>query len=300
MDWKTKLLESLSGIQFQLDEPMTRHTTFKIGGPAEVYVEPTIKEAVELITYCRSEKIAYTILGNGSNVLVSDAGLEGVVISFGKAASGIAIDGKIIVAEAGALLSQVANAAAKEALTGLEFAAGIPGTIGGALMMNAGAYGGEMNQVVVSADVLLSDGSVVTWTREKLQLSYRHSRMMEEEAIVLRAVLALAPGNATDIKEMMEDFHGRRQDKQPLQYPSAGSTFKRPEGYFAEKLVMDAGLAGYRVGGAAVSDKHCGFVINADHATANDVYQLMQDVSEKVKQQFGVVLEPEVRFLGKF
>ena len=300
MDWKTKLLESLSGIQFQLDEPMARHTTFKIGGPAEVYVEPTIKEAVELITYCRSEKIAYTILGNGSNVLVSDAGLEGVVISFGKAASGIAIDGKIIVAEAGALLSQVANAAAKEALTGLEFAAGIPGTIGGALMMNAGAYGGEMNQVVVSADVLLSDGSVVTWTREKLQLSYRHSRMMEEEAIVLRAVLALAPGNATDIKEMMEDFRGRRQDKQPLQYPSAGSTFNRPEGYFAGKLVIDAGLAGYRVGGAAVSDKHCGFVINADHATANDVYQLMQDVSEKVKQQFGVVLEPEVRFLGKF
>lgn len=300
MDWKAKLLGFFSGITCLSDEPMSRHTTFKIGGPAEIYVEPTISEAVELINYCRKEKIPYTILGNGSNVLVSDKGLEGVVISFGKAASDITVEGNLIMAESGALLSQVANAAAKAELTGLEFAAGIPGTIGGAMMMNAGAYGGEMSQVVVSVDVLLADGTVETWGKEQLQLSYRHSRMMEEEAIVLRAKLSLAPGKPQEIKRTMDDFRGRRQAKQPLEYPSAGSTFKRPEGYFAGKLIMDAGLAGYRVGGAAVSEKHCGFVINMDNATAQDVNQLMQDVSKKVQQQFGVTLEPEVRFLGEF
>lgn len=300
MEWKAKLLEQFSQIPFRLDEDMSRHTTFKIGGPAEVYVEPTIAEAVELIAYCRGEHIPYTIMGNGSNVLVSDAGLPGVVISFGKSAAGITVEGNRITAESGALLSQVAHAAAKAELTGLEFAAGIPGTMGGAMMMNAGAYGGEMNQVVVSADVLLADGTEETWSREQLQLSYRHSRMMEEEAIVLRAVLKLSPGNSEDIYSTMEDFRGRRQDKQPLEYPSAGSTFKRPEGHFAGKLIMDAGLSGYQVGGAAVSEKHCGFVINQGQATAQDVYQLMQDVSAKVKEQFGVTLEPEVRLLGEF
>ncbi|MDD6194428.1 MAG: UDP-N-acetylmuramate dehydrogenase [Lachnospiraceae bacterium] len=300
MEWKTKLSAKFSGIQFLQNEPMSRHTTFKIGGPAEVYVEPGISEAVELISYCRKDHIPYTILGNGSNVLVSDAGLQGVVISFGKAASHIAVEGNRITAQAGALLSQVANAAAKANLTGLEFAAGIPGTVGGAMMMNAGAYGGEMKQVVVSADVLLPDGSVKTWTAQQLQLSYRHSRMMEEEAIVLKAEFELAFGSPEEIKRTMEDFRGRRQDKQPLEYPSAGSTFKRPEGHFAGKLIMDAGLAGYRVGGAAVSEKHCGFVINVEQATAQDVYRLMQDVSAKVQEQFGVKLEPEVRLLGEF
>ena len=300
MEWKTKLSQRFAQIQFQYNEPMSRHTTFKVGGPAEIYAEPAISEAVELISFCREENIPYTILGNGSNVLISDAGLQGVVISFGKAASGIAIEGNRITAESGALLSQVAHAAAKAELTGLEFAAGIPGTIGGAMMMNAGAYGGEMNQVVVSADVLLPDGSVQTWTKEQLQLSYRHSRMMEEEAIVLGAVLELKPGDPGDIRGAMEDFRRRRQDKQPLEYPSAGSTFKRPQGYFAGKLIMDAGLAGYRVGGAAVSEKHCGFVINLDRATAQDVYGLMQDVSARVQEQFGVKLEPEVRLLGDF
>lgn len=300
MEWKTKLLEQFPQVEFHLDEAMSRHTTFKIGGPAEVYVEPAISQAVELITYCRQEKIPYTILGNGSNVLVSDEGLPGVVISFGKSAATITLEENRITAESGALLSQVAHAAAKAKLTGLEFAAGIPGTIGGAMMMNAGAYGGEMNQVVVSADVLLADGTRETWSREQLQLSYRHSRMMEEEAIVLSAELELSIGNPEEIAAVMEDFRGRRQDKQPLEYPSAGSTFKRPEGYFAGKLIMDAGLAGYRVGGAAVSEKHCGFVINRGQATARDVYQLMQDVSAKVQEQFGVTLEPEVRLLGKF
>ncbi len=300
MDWKLELQKQFPTLQFQMDESMARHTTFRIGGAAEVFVSPTIEQAISLVSYCRDQGVPYTILGNGSNVLVSDKGLEGLVISLGRGADQIEISGSEIRVEAGAMLSRVANYAAEHSLTGMEFATGIPGTIGGALMMNAGAYGGEMKDVVTSVDVLLPSGEVMTWDKEELGLSYRKSRMMEENAIVLRTVLTLAEGDKDSILEMMADFRQRRIDKQPLDFPSAGSTFKRPEGYFAGKLIMDAGLAGYQVGGARVSEKHCGFVINAGDAKAADIVKLMKDVSEKVEEDFGVTLEPEVRFLGEF
>lgn len=300
MDWKIPMAEKFPEVEFHMQEEMKYHTTFRIGGPAEVYAAPSIRDAGKLISYCREREIPYTILGNGSNVLVSDGGIAGVVISFGKAASGITIADEVIVAEAGALLSQVAHAALEAGLAGLEFAAGIPGTIGGAMMMNAGAYGGEMKDVVQSVEVMLADGDVQTWMAEDLELSYRHSRMMDEDAIVLSATLVLQKGDKMKIQSKMEDFRQRRIAKQPLEYPSAGSTFKRPEGHFAGKLIMDAGLAGYQVGGAAVSAKHCGFIINEKDATASDVRTLMQEVSDIVEEKFGVKLEPEVRFVGEF
>ncbi len=287
-------------IQFLEQEPMSRHTTFRIGGPAGLFVSPKIDEIPELVSFAKKENIPVTIIGNGSNLLVSDAGIPGLVIAIGKNASEISLDGDIMVAEAGALLSQVANRALQEGLGGLAFAAGIPGTIGGACYMNAGAYGGEMKDILLSVDVLLEDGSIKTWPAETLDLSYRHSRMMSENVIILRAKMKLHPADATQLRLEMEDYSKRRKDKQPLNYPSAGSTFKRPEGYFAGKLIMDAGLRGYRVGDAAVSEKHCGFVVNLGNATAEDVCQLMQDVSQKVEKEFGVTLEPEVRMLGDF
>jgi UDP-N-acetylmuramate dehydrogenase len=256
-----------------------------------------------VIAYCRKKQIPLTILGNGSNVLVGDRGIPGVVLSFGKAAGQIFIsEGEPwqIRGQAGALLSQVARAAAEHGLTGLEFAAGIPGTLGGALLMNAGAYGGEMGQVVKEAKILLTDGSIVCWQREEMDLAYRHSRMMDMGGVILSVTMELQPGNPEEIQSRMLQYKNSRQQKQPLEFPSAGSTFKRPEGYFAGKLIMDAGLRGYSVGDAAVSEKHCGFVINKGEATAAQVRTLMEDVSGKVQEQFGVVLEPEVVFVGEF
>ena len=300
MDWKEQLESNFSDLQVQWEEPMAKHTTFRIGGNAQGYAEPTVARACDLITYCRLAEIPVTVLGNGSNVLVSDEGIEGMVISFGKAASQITVEGNRIFAEAGALLSQVAHAAAKNGLSGLEFAAGIPGSIGGAMMMNAGAYGGEMKNVVVSLQVLLEDGGIQIWSLEDAELSYRHSRMMEVGATVLAVELELKPGEPDEIYGAMEEFRARRMEKQPLEFPSAGSTFKRPEGYFAGKLIMDAGLAGFSVGDAQVSEKHCGFVINRGNATAAQVRRLIGEVSQQVMQKSGVRLEPEVRFLGRF
>ena len=300
MNWKEQLESNFSDLQFQWDEPMAKHTTFRIGGNADGYVEPTVARACDLMNYCQMADIPVTVLGNGSNVLVADEGIEGLVISFGKAAAQIKVEGNRIFAEAGALLSQVAHAAAKNELTGLEFAAGIPGSIGGALMMNAGAYGGEMKDVVVSLQVLLEDGGLQLWSLEDADLSYRHSHMMEVGATVLAVEMELKPGNKEEIYAAMEDFRTRRMEKQPLEFPSAGSTFKRPEGYFAGKLIMDAGLAGFHIGDAQVSEKHCGFVINKGSATATQVRQLIREVSETVMQKNGVRLEPEVRFLGRF
>ncbi len=287
-------------INFLEKEPMSRHTTFRIGGPAGLFASVQVADVAPLVSYCKTHDIPVTILGNGSNVLVGDQGIEGLVLSFGKEASAITVEGNQIRAEAGALLSQVANAALEHGLGGLAFAAGIPGTIGGAVCMNAGAYGGEMKDVLQEVRVLRADGRIENWHAGDLDLSYRHSRMMEEGAIVLSATMKLHPQETGQIKAEMDDYRIRRQAKQPLEYPSAGSTFKRPEGYFAGKLIMDAGLAGYRVGDAAVSDKHCGFVVNLGKATATDVRGLMHDVSDRVYAQFGVHLEPEVRFVGNF
>ena len=283
-----------------LQEPMSRHTTFRVGGPADVLVTPDRDSIAAIIKLCRSENVPYTLIGNGSNLLVSDKGVRGVVIEMGEHAGEIRVTQNEITAQAGALLSKIANTAAKEGLTGMEFAAGIPGSLGGAVVMNAGAYGGEMKDILVSAVVLDENGEEKTLSADELELRYRHSCISEKHYIVLEATIRLLPGDEQEIRLKMKELSEQRQEKQPLQYPSAGSTFKRPEGYFAGKLIMDAGLRGYTVGGAQVSEKHCGFVINKGDATAEDICKLMKDVSEKVQEQFGVVLEPEVKQIGEF
>ena len=292
--------EAFPHIPFLQNEPMSRHTTFRIGGPAQWFVQPRLSELRPLLSYCKEEQIPVTVIGNGSNLLVGDKGIRGLVIALGQKAAELRVEDRCIHAQAGALLSQVAAEALAHSLHGLEFAAGIPGTLGGAVLMNAGAYDGEMRDVLVSVDVLRTDGQIETWQRDELDLSYRHSRMMDEHVIVLSAVMQLEPGDACEMPGRRDELRARRQEQQPLSYPSAGSTFTRPAGHFAGKLIMDAGLAGYQVGGAAVSEKHCGFVINRGDATAADVRQLMEDVTRKVFEQSGVRLEPEVRFVGDF
>ena len=280
------------------DEPMKKHTTFRIGGKADCYVEPAMDEVEPLISYLTEQKIPYTLMGNGSNLLVSDSGIEGVTVSFGTSMSEVTVDGCILKAQAGILLSRLASFAASHSLSGLEFASGIPGTLGGAITMNAGAYGGEMKDVVVSVKVL-QEGEVREYSCEEMDFSYRHSRVLKEDMIVLEVTMNLIPGEEQDILSRMKELNSRRVEKQPLNFPSAGSTFKRPEGYFAGKLIEDAGLKGYTVGGAQVSTKHSGFVINTGDATAEDVRQLIRDVQKIVKEKFGVSLEPEVRMIGR-
>ncbi len=300
-DFYNELQERFPEVDFLLDEPMKKHTTFRIGGPADIYVEPSVSQVVPLIAFLKDSEVPFMVIGNGSNLLVSDDGIEGVVISMGKSSSEVIIDEAKceIFAEAGAMLSSVANRAADAGLTGLEFASGIPGSIGGAVYMNAGAYGGEMKDVLTSVQLLNADGQVEEIPVDKLDLSYRHSVLMEKPGIVLGAKLQLAAGDVSEIKATIEDIRQKRIEKQPLNFPSAGSTFKRPEGYFAGKLIDDAGLRGYTVGNAQVSEKHCGFVINKSDATASDVLKLMKDVDEKVYEKFGVHLTPEVRIIGR-
>lgn len=282
------------------DEPMSGHNTFRTGGTADIYVQPAAEEMAAVIQLCERYQEPWTIIGNGSNLLVSDKGVRGVVIEIGKNQSEIAIRGDMVVAQAGALMSTVANQVAQESLTGFEFAAGIPGTIGGAVVMNAGAYGGEIKDVLRFAAVLTAEGDVVKMTPEQLEMSYRHSIVPEKGYIVLAVMLQLSKGDQAAIDAKMQDLKNQRVSKQPLEYPSAGSTFKRPEGHFAGKLIQDAGLRGYRVGGAMVSEKHCGFVINSDKATSADIATLIQDVQKKVYDEFGVALETEVKFIGEF
>ena len=299
-DWIEAIKTIVDENRIRLQEPMSRHTTFRIGGMAEIFLMPTIKEAVDVITLCRAKKIPYTIIGNGSNLLVGDKGIPGVVIEFGANASSIEVKENMIHAEAGALLSKVAHKALEASLGGMEFAAGIPGTLGGAVVMNAGAYGGEMKDVLKEVTVMTAAGEILVLPAEKLEMGYRTSLVKTKGYLVLSAVIVLEQGNQEAIKARMKELTEQRVSKQPLEFPSAGSTFKRPEGYFAGKLIMDAGLRGYQTGGAQVSEKHCGFVINKDNATAADVCRLLRDVQDKVKEQFGVTLEPEVKFLGKF
>ena len=299
-DWIEAIKTIVDESRIRLQEPMSRHTTFRIGGMAEIFLMPTIKEAVDVITLCRAKKIPYTIIGNGSNLLVGDKGIPGVVIEFGANASSIEVKENMIRAEAGALLSKVAHKALEASLGGMEFAAGIPGSIGGAVTMNAGAYGGEMKDVLKEVTVMTAAGEILVLPAEKLEMGYRTSLVKTKGYLVLSAVIVLEQGNQEAIKARMKELTEQRVSKQPLEFPSAGSTFKRPEGYFAGKLIMDAGLRGYQTGGAQVSEKHCGFVINKDNATAADVCRLLRDVQDKVKEQFGVTLEPEVKFLGKF
>ena len=284
-----------------VDEPMKRHTTFRIGGPADFFLLPsTVDEVRGILEICHEEELPYFILGNGSNLLVSDKGYRGVIIQLYRNFSNISVEGNEICASSGALLSQIAAAARNASLTGFEFAGGIPGTLGGAVFMNAGAYGGELKDVLKEAVVMTEQGEILTLPVEKLEMGYRTSRIKKAGYLVLEARLVLEQGDMDKIRDITKDLTEKRVSKQPLEYPSAGSTFKRPEGYFAGKLIMDAGLRGYQVGDAQVSEKHCGFVINKGNATAADVLTLIENVREKVQEQFGVTLEPEVKFLGEF
>ena len=285
----------------KVDEPMKRHTTFRIGGPADYFLLPSSEEELSgILKICKNEELPYFILGNGSNLLVSDEGYRGVIIQLYRNYGDITVKGNEIHATAGALLSQIAAAAKNASLTGFEFAGGIPGTLGGAVVMNAGAYGGEMKDVLKEVTVMNQDGEILTISADKLELGYRTSIIKTAGYIVLEAVISLKKGNIEEITALSRKLSAQRIEKQPLEYPSAGSTFKRPEGYFAGKLIMDSNLRGYRVGGAQVSEKHCGFVINAGGATAEDVSILMKNVTDIVYEKFGVKLEPEVKFLGKF
>ncbi len=285
----------------RIDEPMNRHTTFRIGGPADYFLLPSTAEEVKgILEICKEKEIPYFILGNGSNLLVSDEGYRGAVIQLYRNYGEITVGPRTIRASAGVLLSQIAAAAKNASLAGFEFAGGIPGTLGGAVVMNAGAYGGEMKDVLKEVTVMTKEGEIVTIPAGELEMGYRTSLIKRTGYIVLEAVIELDTGDQEEIKERMRELTEQRVSKQPLEYPSAGSTFKRPLGHFAGKLIMDAGLSGYQVGGAQVSEKHCGFVINRGNATAADVRTLMQDVQDKVKEQFDVVLEPEVKFLGEF
>ena len=282
-----------------IDEPMSRHTTFRVGGPADFFVTPKAKEEVrDVIRICKEAGMPYYIKGKGSNLLVSDAGYRGVIVQIYKEMNEVKVEGDLVKAQAGALLSGIAAKALGAELSGFEFASGIPGTIGGACVMNAGAYGGEMKDVLESVTVLTGEGKIIELGRNELELGYRTSVIAKKGYIVLGAALKLERGDGEKIKTYMDELKEKRVTKQPLEYPSAGSTFKRPEGYFAGKLIQDAGLRGFQVGGAQVSEKHCGFVINRDHATAADIMELMRQVQIRVKENSGVDLEPEVKRLG--
>ena len=296
----TELQNVMGGSGIFMEEPMKKHTTFRVGGPADVLVQPDETALAAILALCRQYHVSYSFIGNGSNLLVGDKGIRGVVIEMTDPMGNIEVDGTKITAQAGAMLSKIANTAASNGLGGMGFAAGIPGSVGGAVVMNAGAYGGEMKGIIEKVYVLDENGAQLELDRDALDLGYRHSCIPEKKYIVTKVVLELVPRNEAEIRSEMKELNEKRAEKQPLQYPSAGSTFKRPEGYFAGKLIMDAGLRGYQVGGAQVSEKHCGFVINKGDATAADICQLMRDVSDKVQAQFGVVLEPEVKMIGEF
>lgn len=300
-EMRQKFIEIFGNNRVLFDEPMSQHTTFRIGGPADVFVMPENYEQIrEVLRLCKEEKLPFFVLGNGSNLLVSDSGYRGVIIQMDRNMEEIRLDGEEIHACAGALLSFVAVAARNASLTGFEFAGGIPGTIGGAAVMNAGAYGGELKDVLKEVTVMTREGEILTIPADKLEMGYRTSIIKTAGYLVLEAVISLKKGDEEKIRAVMKELSERRTEKQPLDYPSAGSTFKRPEGYFAGKLIMDSGLRGYRAGGAQVSEKHCGFVINAGGATAEDVRSLMDHVIRVVREKYGVTLEPEVKFLGDF
>ena len=284
-----------------LQEPMAGHTTFRIGGPADCFLQLENAEQLKnLRRYLGMAGVPFFVLGNGSNLLVNDSGYRGVILQIGQKMSNIAVEGCRIVAQAGATMAQVARAAMEHGLSGLEFASGIPGTVGGGVVMNAGAYGGEMKQIVKMVRVMDKEGEILTLDNDTMEFGYRTSIIRNRPFIVLGVVLKLTPGNRDEISAKMEELMKQRKSKQPLEYPSAGSTFKRPEGYYAGKLIMDAGLRGYRIGGAQVSEKHCGFVINSGGASAADIREVIEEVQERVRDRFHVRLEPEVIFLGDF
>lgn len=295
------LCQLLSEDRVFTDEPMSRHTTFRIGGPADYFTVPAnAREIKALIRLCKKAEVPYYILGNGSNLLVGDKGYRGVIIQIYKNMNQVYTEGNRIYAQSGALLSKIAAEALNQSLEGFAFASGIPGTLGGAVMMNAGAYGKEMKHVLESAAVLTDEGQFLAIPVEELELGYRTSIISRKGYVVLEAVIRLEKGDAEAIRADMEILRQKRVTKQPLEYPSAGSTFKRPAGYYAGKLIEDAGLRGFTLGNAQVSEKHCGFVINRGEATAEEIVRLMEQVADRVEAMSGVRLEPEVKMIGEF
>lgn len=284
-----------------MEEPMSKHTTFRVGGPAECFITvDTRQQLAKVFSYLQRAGWDFFILGNGSNLIVSDKGYRGVVIRLGEEFKQLSVKENKISAGAGVMLSQAALEAMQAGLSGFEFAAGIPGTFGGGVRMNAGAYGGEMAQVVETVEVMAMDGEILILDNDTMEFGYRTSAIKNRPYVVLSVEMKLVPGEKEAIAARMRELAEKRREKQPLEYPSAGSTFKRPEGMFAGKLIMDAGLRGRSCGGAQISEKHCGFIINRGNATAADVTQLIRETTETVQDKFGVTLEPEVIFLGDF
>lgn len=289
------LRELISEDNIHMNEPMAAHTTFRVGGDAECMIETETEEQLSKVCrYLRMIEAPFAVLGNGSNTLVRDEGYNGIILHLGSKYSDISVEGSRIVAQAGAMLSQVARAAYENGLTGMEFASGIPGTVGGAVVMNAGAYGGEMSKIVTEVTVISKDGEILSLDNDTMEFGYRYSTIRNRPFIVSKVYFELEPGDKDEIKAKMDELAVKRREKQPLEYPSAGSTFKRPEGYFAGELIMKSGMRGYQIGGARVSDKHCGFVINTGNATASDILDVIAEVQERVKERFGVELEPEI------
>ena len=294
------LLNILNKEDILIDEPMSKHISFRVGGPADILVKPSSEEQIkDILTLAKKENIPYLIIGNGSNLLVRDGGIRGIVIKIAENFNDFSIEGTTVTAQSGAMLSFMGKAIMRNNLTGFEFAAGIPGTLGGAIAMNAGAYGGEMKDIVKSVRLIDSQGNIVELSNEEMQFAYRKSILSKEEYIVLSAVMELKEGNYEEIRDIMKDLTNKRVTKQPLNLPSAGSTFKRPEGYFAAKLIEDCGLKGLTLRGAQVSDKHCGFVVNLGGAQAKDILDLIYVVKSTVYSKFGVMLEEEVKILGE-
>ena len=299
-DFIDDLKEFVEDPRIRFNEPMKNHTSFKIGGCADILVLPQNSEQVlSIIKLCRARDIPYFIMGNGSNLLVRDKGMRAVVIKTFNCLKHLEVSADYIECESGVLLSKLANAALEHGLTGLEFAAGIPGTLGGAVVMNAGAYGGEMKDVIIETRYINEDGICRTAKGEQHQFGYRTSMFQGTNKFVLSAKFQLDYGDKDEIKEKMGYLNQCRKDKQPLELPSAGSVFRRPEGYFAGKLIQDSGLRGYRIGGAEVSQKHCGFIVNSENATAQDVLDLIKHIQQTVKEKFGVELQTEIKAVGE-
>lgn len=289
----------IPGADIRLDEPLRLHTTFRIGGPAELFLNASSRDEIRAaLSFCAEKNVPVTLIGNGSNTLASDAGVRGVVLRVGDRIAVCSLTGNRLTAGAGALLPRLSRLACENGLKGLEWAAGIPGALGGAVCMNAGAYGGEMSAVVSAVDALASDGAQVRLTRDDLRFAYRHSRVMDEGLIILSAELDLSPAPPEELLALASDYSRSRAEKQPLTLPSAGSAFKRPKDGYAARLIDDAGLKGLRVGGAQVSEKHAGFIVNTGGATAADVLGLMDEVRARVLAAAGVELESEIRFIG--
>lgn len=298
-EYSLKLASVVGAENIVIDEPMKKHTSFKVGGPVDILITPTnFEQVIEIVKFCKKNNITYYIVGNGSNLLVKDGGIRGAVIKLCKL-NHITTEGERITAESGALLSDVSAAALKNSLSGFEFACGIPGSVGGAVTMNAGAYNGEISNVIESAKVLDNEGNIIVLNNNQLELGYRMSSILKNGYTVLEVTFKLTNGDYTKIETRINDLNSRRKDKQPLEFPSAGSTFKRPEGFFAAKLIEDSGLKGVSVGDAEVSKKHSGFIINKGNASAKDILDLIKLVQRNVKDKYNVELSTEVRIIGE-